>query len=214
MNKVFLFVWLGLLAYTFFLAPGVSLGDDPIAQSLISGQFEGVDPLVVTVFSMLGLYPVIFLMLLIPKDIYRWPAWPFALFSFGLGAFTILPYLAFRKEAVRETTRGPKWVRSVLVNPVTIILALLVAVGLYFTGVNGGSLTAYGEAFMNSHLVSTMTVDLLVILWVTYWLAKYEWRLRFSWLAFIPAIGILILLLRRKQLGPEAIVGGEHERGP
>ncbi|WP_205167734.1 hypothetical protein [Alteribacter salitolerans] len=56
---------------------------------------------------------------------------------------------------------------------------------------------------MSSHLVSTMTVDLLVIVWITFWLAKYEWRLRFSWLAFIPAIGVLVLLLQRKKLSVE-----------
>ncbi|RNA66076.1 hypothetical protein EBO34_20190 [Alteribacter keqinensis] len=200
---MFLFVWILLLSYTIFLAPGHGFGDDPTARALVSGDFSNVDPLVTAVFSMLGLYPVIFLMLLIPKDRCRWPAWPFALFSFGLGAFSILPYLAFRKDVTRREARGPGWLRSVLLHPITIVFALFIAVTLYLTAITGGSVTAYGEAFMSSHLVSTMTVDLLVVVWITFWLAKYEWHLRFSWLAFIPAVGVLVLLLQRKKLSVE-----------
>ncbi|PYZ91527.1 hypothetical protein CR194_19535 [Salipaludibacillus keqinensis] len=188
-----------LLLYTFFIAPGAGSQEDLLFQQLVTGQFNEVDPLVVTVFSMLGVYPIIFAMLLIPKDHYRWAAWPFVLFSFVLGAFSLLTYFIFRKNKTYDKPRGPKLLHKSLVHPISVSIVLIIAVSLYVNG-SGGSLTAYQQAFMSSHLVSVMTIDLFVLIWLSYDVLKNEWNLRFSWLAFIPAIGPLVLLLKHKNL--------------
>ncbi|PYZ95458.1 hypothetical protein CR205_19795 [Alteribacter lacisalsi] len=197
--KLFLAVWVLLILYTVFLAPGEPFGSDPVAQSLIRGQFEEVDPLITAVFSMLGLYPLIFIILLVSKDRHKVPAWPFAVLSFGLGAFTILPWLAFRGRVGKPFPRGPEWLHRLLLSPFFLLILLFIGAGIWATAVSG-SLAAYSEGYFSSHLVSTMTVDFIVVLWITWYLARYEWQLRHAWLAFIPAVGILMLLLFRKRL--------------
>ncbi|ADH97583.1 hypothetical protein [Salisediminibacterium selenitireducens] len=87
----YLLVFILLTGYAIFFAPGAGGGTDAIFQALIRGEFDAVDPLVTAVFSSLGVYPFLFLMILTRIDTYRIPAWPFALFSFGLGAFAVLP---------------------------------------------------------------------------------------------------------------------------
>lgn len=197
MKKRFVLVFILLTAYAVFAAPGSGDAEPTFAQ-LITGQFEGVDPLIIAVFSMLGIYPVLFAILLIPKDKYWLPAWPFVLLSFGLGAFSILPYMALRGKKKRETPRGPAALSKGLTHPMLLILMLLISVPVYLVGI-AGSLSAYGEAFMVSNLVSVMTIDFFVVIWLTYYIFKHEWQLRKAWLAFIPAVGPIILLLGSKK---------------
>ncbi|WP_280772219.1 hypothetical protein [Salipaludibacillus daqingensis] len=192
-------VFILLLFYMFFIAPGAGNQEDPLFQNLITGQLDKVDPLVVAVFSMLGVYPVIFAMLLLPKDQYRLPAWPFVLFSFGLGAFSLLPYLFLRKNKVRTLPRGPKTFHKVIIHPIAVTLMLIITVTIYISSLSG-SFLSYQNAFMNSHFVSVMTIDFFVLIWLSYDVLKKDWNFRFSWLAFIPAIGPLVLLLKRKIL--------------
>ncbi|SDO58891.1 hypothetical protein [Alkalicoccus daliensis] len=199
MKKRFAVVFVLLVSYAVFLAPGGENGGGPTFPQLITGQFEGVDPLVTAVFSMLGIYPVIFALLLIPKDRYRLPAWPFVLLSFGLGAFSILPYMAFRGSRNKETARGPRLLHHGITHPLLLILLLIISIAVYLVGI-AGSFSAYGEAFMNSGLVSVMTIDFLVVIWLTYYILRYDWQLRHTWLTFIPAIGPLILILWRNKL--------------
>ncbi|QKS69620.1 hypothetical protein FLK61_22690 [Paenalkalicoccus suaedae] len=196
--KVKIVVFLALLGYALFLAPGANNADDTIFTSLITGSFDEVDPLVVAVFSMLGLYPLIFAMLLLPKDVYRIPAWPFSILAFGLGAFPLLPYLIIRGKVTRQSPRGPGFLQKALLHPLLIVLAAIIALLLYVTALQG-SISAFQDAFMSSHLVSVMTVDFLVLIWLSYDVLKKEWGLRYSWLAFIPAFGPLVLLLMRKR---------------
>lgn len=203
MEKRFLIVFILLLLYAVFLAPGSSNAEDPLFSQLITGQFEEVDSLVVAVFSMLGIYPVLFALLLLPQDTRRLPAWPFVILSFGLGAFIILPYLAFRGRQRRDTPRGPSFVRRSAVHPLLYVLILLISIAVYLVAA-AGSFAGYQEAFMSSHLVSVMTIDFIVVIWLTYDILRKDWQMRYAWLAFLPAIGPLVLLLWQKKLKQSA----------
>lgn len=203
MEKRFLIVFILLLLYAVFLAPGSSNADDPLFSQLITGQFEEVDSLVVAVFSMLGIYPVLFALLLLPQDTRRLPAWPFVILSFGLGAFIILPYLALRGRQKRDTPRGPSFVQRSAVHPLLYVLVLLISIAVYLVAA-AGSFSGYQEAFMNSHLVSVMTIDFIVVIWLTYDILRKDWQMRYAWLAFLPAVGPLVLLLWQKKLKQSA----------
>jgi hypothetical protein len=196
--KYYISIFILLIVYAVFLAPGSSNASDPIMMNLLSGRFQEVDPLVTAVFSMLGIYPVIFLMLLFPKDKHRLPAWPFALLSFGLGAFSILPYMAVRGKKTRSKTRVPLPVEKFLLHPIFISVLLLVTLIVYGTAFYG-SLQAYTEAFTASHLVSVMTIDFFIVIWLCYDLLKKDWGCRYALLAFLPALGPLLLLLFRSR---------------
>lgn len=191
----YLLVFMLLTGYAIFFAPGAGGSEDAIFQALIRGEFDAVDPLVTAVFSSLGVYPFIFLMILTRIDTYRIPAWPFALFSFGLGAFAVLPWLIIRGKQIRSEPRGPKLWHTVLRSKILIGVLTAVSLSLFVTAFFG-SLAQYGDAFMASHLVSVMTVDLFVIFWMMYTLFKYELGFKQPLIAVIPLIGPLGLFLK------------------
>ncbi|CAM3984108.1 hypothetical protein [Alkalicoccus chagannorensis] len=190
----YIIVFLLLTAYAVFFAPGAANNEDPYLIQLVTGQFHEVDPLVTAVFASLGIYPVIFALLLLPNDRYWLPAWPFVLISFGLGAFSILPYLAFRGERKRDTPRGPGFLQQALQNRLFYILILLLGLLTWLTAL-AGSWGAFTSAFTASHFVSVMSIDLLVVLWLTYDILRRDWNIRPVWPALLPVLGPVLLLL-------------------
>ncbi|MFC4737747.1 hypothetical protein ACFO4L_14290 [Bacillus daqingensis] len=198
--KRYIILFLLLTAYAVFVAPGAQNADDPFLSAIIDGRIQDLNPLTVAVFTMLGIYPLLFLFLLLPKDTRRVPAWLFALFSFGLGAFTILPYMAVRGRKTRETPRGPRFLQHALTHPAAYLLAGIAGAAVLLSAL-GGSVSGYIEDFQQSHLVSVMSIDFLVVVWLAYDILKREWGVeRYAWLAFIPAVGpALLLWMNRRQ---------------
>lgn len=84
---MYIIVWAMLVLYALLLAPGASAANDLLFKNLITGNFQQVDPLVVMVFSFLGLFPVLFMIMICKKDTYKLPGWPFSLLSLRLELF-------------------------------------------------------------------------------------------------------------------------------
>ncbi|MGM0751061.1 MAG: hypothetical protein ACQET6_03970 [Bacillota bacterium] len=187
-------IWSGFIIYTLFLAPGRGFTRDPIVQDLLSGNFSEVDPLVVTVFNFLGLFPLLFASLLIPVERDKIPVWPFVLGSFVLGAFSLLPYFFLQKRSTPTSMRKTNWIQKILKSNVYSILLILLAFSLSIYLLNGFSLLTYWEAFNNSKLVSVMTIDFFILLWLSSYVMKNIYNVtRYSMLSFIPIIGPLML---------------------
>ena len=91
-------LWLTFVVYAVALAPP----NDPTTLDLLiqlsTGQWGQLNPWVVSLFNLMGLWPLAYMLLLLPDGHRRSgpPAWPFVLGSFGLGVFAILPYLIMR----------------------------------------------------------------------------------------------------------------------
>ena len=202
----FLVIWILLIGYAVFLAPG---GDaDPVFSKILSMEWGAIDPLVFAVFNSLGLFPAVFLTLLGLNDRQRWPAWPFALASFAVGAFALLPYFAFGQKPAKRKLRTPGWLLRFLSSRIWLIALILLSVGNLLTLLQGFSLTAYREAFFASSLVSVMTVDWFV-LWglAVYTVHRFYPEARSKALAWIPIIGpALVLLFNRPLLKQEHAV--------
>ncbi|NJP39002.1 hypothetical protein [Alkalicoccus luteus] len=197
--KRYAILFLLLTVYAVFFAPGEQNADDPFLSAIIEGRIQDLNPLTVAVFTMLGIYPLLFLLLLIPKDTRRVPAWLFALFSFGLGAFTILPYMAVRGRVTRESPRGPRFLQHALTHPAAYLLTGVAGAAVLLSAL-AGSITGYIDDFQQSHLVSVMSVDFLVVIWLAYDILKREWGVgRYAWLAFLPAVGPAVLLWMNRQ---------------
>lgn len=88
-------LWIGLLAYTYFLSPGGSIEassiDTELIMKMISTPFDGVvNPIFVVLFNALGIIPAILASLLLPGSAnQKVPALPFVISSFALGFFGI-----------------------------------------------------------------------------------------------------------------------------
>ncbi|MBT2582807.1 hypothetical protein [Planococcus sp. ISL-109] len=198
---VFLILWLLLISYAVFVAPAGSGGIE--FGALLMGDWEGVDPLILAVFNSLGIFPLVFLTLLVPNDRFRWPAWPFALLSFGVGAFSLLPYFAFGAKPPERKRRGPEKLHRLLRSKAWLLFVAAISIINFLTVLRGFSLDAYGEAFRTSSLVSVMTVDWLVLWGLSvYAIYRFEPDAQFKQLALLPVVGpVLVLLLNRGKTG-------------
>ncbi|ANU14389.1 hypothetical protein B481_2451 [Planococcus halocryophilus Or1] len=197
---IFLIVWLLLIGYAVFLAPGGET--DPILSAIFSGDLGAIDPLVLAVFNALGLFPMMFVTLLFLNDRQKWPAWPFALLSFGIGAFALLPYFAFGNRKTDRRLRTPVWLVRFLSSRFWLVVLMLFWVINALTLLQGFSLAAYQDAFFSSSLVSVMTVDWFV-LWGLSVYSVYHFypKAKRKSLAWIPILGpILVLYLNKKSL--------------
>lgn len=94
----FWLLWISFIVYAFFLAPPNQPDTFALIKNLSTGQWEGINPIVVALFNIMGVWPLIYSCLLfIDGREQKIPAWPFAAGSFGVGAFALLPYLALRQ---------------------------------------------------------------------------------------------------------------------
>lgn len=195
---IFLIVWLLLIGYAVFLAPGGET--DPVMASILSGDFGVIDPLVLAVFNSLGLFPLMFVTLLLLNDRQKWPAWPFALLSFGIGAFALLPYFAFGNRQKDRGLRTPEWLARFLASKFWLIVLMLFWVINTLTLFQGFSLAAYQEAFFASGLVSVMTVDWFVLWGLSVHTVNHFYpQAKYKPFAWIPILGpILVLYLNKK----------------
>ena len=197
---IFFMIWLLLVGYAVFLAPGGET--DPVLSNIFSGNFGEIDPLVFAVFNSLGLFPMVFLTLLLLNDRKKWPAWPFALLSFVVGAFSLLLYFAFGDRKAEKELRTPGWRVRVLGSRFCLILLMVSLLSNGLTLLQGFSLAAYREAFFASGLVSVMTVDWFVLWGLSvYAVHRFYPQAEFKALAWIPVIGPVLVLFANKKRG-------------
>ena len=195
---IFLLVWLLLVGYAVFLAPGGE--NDPVLSNIFSGQLGEIDPLVLAVFNSLGLFPMVFLTLLLLNDRQKWPAWPFALLSFGVGAFSLLLYFAFGDRKAERGLRTPNWLARFLGSRFWLILLMLSWIANGLPLLQGFSLAAYRDAFFASGLVSVMTVDWFVLWGLSvYTVYRFYPEAKLKALAWIPIIGPVLVLFTNKK---------------
>ncbi|SDG74299.1 hypothetical protein SAMN04487975_101357 [Planococcus glaciei] len=200
---IFLIIWLLLIGYAAFLAPPGE-DPDPVFSKILSGDWGGIDPLVFAVFNSLGLFPLVFLTILLLHDRQRWPAWPFALLSLGTGAFSLLPYFAFGDRPAKNRTRirTPNWLVRFLSSRFWLIVLMVMWTGNLLTLFQGFSLAAYRDAYFASGLVSVMTADWFVLWGLSvYAVHRYFPDAKAKGLAWIPILGpVLVLWLNKKDL--------------
>lgn len=196
---VFLIIWLLLIGYAVFLTPS---GASPSPVALLTGDWDGIDALVIVVFNTLGIFPMVFLTLLLLNDKQKWPAWPFAILSFVVGAFSLLPYFAFGDRPANRSLRTPGWLYRIISSRAWLLVILILWVANFAILLRGFSLQAYAEAFQTSGLVATMSVDWLVLWGLSiYAVYRFHPEAKSKALAWIPVAGpILVLLVNLESL--------------
>ena len=91
-------LWLGFVTYAIVLSPPSTPDTLEVIGQLSTGQWAEINPMVVVLFNLMGLWPMLYASLAITdgRD-QSLPAWPFVIGSFGFGAFALMPYLVLRK---------------------------------------------------------------------------------------------------------------------
>ncbi|MBV5261096.1 DUF2834 domain-containing protein [Synechococcus moorigangaii CMS01] len=198
-------LWLAFVAYAFLGAPPSQPETLDLIIDLSRGQWDGINPLIVALFNVMGVLPLMYgALLFLDGRGQSLPAWIFAIGSFFLGAFALLPYLALRQE--NPTFSGSKngwlrWQDSRLLG----LLCFVVLVGLLGYGIVAGDWADYQGRFLGDRFIQVMSLDfcLLSLLFPT--LLKDDLARRglgdrrwlFWAIALTPPIGTAIYLTLR-----------------
>ncbi|WP_226654241.1 hypothetical protein [Pseudalkalibacillus hwajinpoensis] len=192
MKRILLFIiWLGFILYAVFVAPegnGSYLSDLFTMNHSDAGLFA--------MFSLLGVFPAVFAILLLRDDSGSVPAWPFVLGSFALGAFSLLPYFFLNKKRSRSN-RTPDKLRKFLDSKVLSLFLLVLALGLMVYGISAGDGMVYQKAFLESNFVHVMTIDFIVLTGLSI-LALRERDGTSGVKGFLPIIGPLYVVTIKK----------------
>ncbi len=206
-------LWLGFIAYAFFLAPPEQPGTFELIKNLSIGQWQGINPLVIALFNLMGIWPLIYsAVVFIDGRGQKIPAWLFAIASFAVGAFALLPYLALR-EPNNQFVGKKNALIKLLDSRVTGIVLTVATVILVAYGLTTGDWDSFVQQWQTNRFINVMSLDfcLLCLLFPALLgddMARRSWNPQLFWLiALIPLFGPLIYLSVRPpiEVGVELI---------
>ncbi|MBD0344954.1 MAG: DUF2834 domain-containing protein [Coleofasciculus sp. Co-bin14] len=159
----FWLLWVSVVAYAFLLAPPNQPDTIELIKNLSTGKWEGINPLIIALFNIMGIWPMIYSALMfIDGRQQKIPAWLFAAASFGVGTFALLPYLALR-EPNQEFTGSKDIVLKLLDSRwlgVALTLGTLVLLGF---GLFKGDWGNFIEQWQTSRFIHVMSLDFCLL---------------------------------------------------
>ncbi|WP_016948969.1 hypothetical protein [Anabaena sp. PCC 7108] len=203
----FALLWLGFISYAFLFAPPDNFPASlELIKNISTGEWQGINPLVIALFNIMGVWPFIYsAVLFIDGTGQKIPAWPFATASFAVGAFAILPYLVFR--ASNQEFVGKKSLIIKLLDSRINGILLTLGAGLLFAYALQGDWGNFVQQWQTSRFIHVMSLDfcMLSLLFPTLLgddMTRRGWQHKqLFWLfAAIPLFGALIYLCVRPSL--------------
>ncbi|MDX2099135.1 MAG: DUF2834 domain-containing protein [Leptolyngbyaceae cyanobacterium bins.59] len=164
MRKIALgLLWLGFLTYAFLLAPPEQPGTFDLIVDLSTGKWEGINPTIVALFNIMGIWPLIYSGVLYSDGKgQRVPAWPFAVGSFGVGAFALLPYLVLRQP--KPVWEGAKsWFIRLIESRWTGLIAFLGSLVLVIWGFTVGDWHNFVQQWQTDRFIHVMSLDFCLL---------------------------------------------------
>ncbi|MFB2935914.1 DUF2834 domain-containing protein [Aerosakkonemataceae cyanobacterium BLCC-F154] len=159
----FWLIWVTVIGYAFLLAPPQQPDTFELIKNLSTGQVAGINPLIVALFNIMGVWPMIYsCVLFFDGRGQNVKAWPFAAASFGVGAFSLLPYLALR-EANPEFVGSKNRLLKVLDSRWTAIVLTLITVGLVAFGLIAGDWQNFIQQWQTSRFIHVMSLDFCLL---------------------------------------------------
>jgi hypothetical protein len=221
-NRLFWVVWAGFIAYAFLLAPPDRPDTVELIRNLSIGNWDEINPIIIALFNLMGIWPIAYAcMVLIDGRSQKIPAWPFALVSFGVGAFALMPYLALRQPSSAFPGSKNALLKVVDSRILGLLLTLASAI-LVFYGLQGGDWGDFIAQWQNSRFIHVMSLD-FCLLWLLFPALLGDDMARrgidnpvaFWVISAIPLFGALIYLSWRKPLPEEkaAKLSGEPASG-
>ncbi len=161
-QPVFLLALALIIIYAAFYATTSNAENIGLIRTIYSANFRAVNPLIFSIFNLLGVWPMIYAVLVLEEgEAQSFPVWPFILLSFFMGGFVYLVYYSLRSP---EYTERPKTrTQKQIEKQRNMILLLLVGVSLVFYGLIYGDWTGYIDSFQTNGLVHIMSIDFVLI---------------------------------------------------
>jgi hypothetical protein len=197
-------IWAAFVAYAFLLAPANSPNTLSLILNLSTGQWAGINPIVIALFNLMGIWPMAYgAVMLFEQSEKSKPGW-FCGASFAVGAFAILPYLALRKPQP-ESALPTKPLLKILDSRWLAIALLIISSILLTYGITQGDWAAFVQQWRSERFIHVMSLD-FVMLWLLFAvLAKDDAQRRGAKgnllaVCLMPLLGALFYLLFRPQL--------------
>jgi hypothetical protein len=209
----FWLLWLGFVTYAFVFAPPNQPDTLELITNLSTGKWAGINPLIVSLFNLMGVFPLIYsCVLFIDGRGQKIPAWIFVVFSMGVGAFALLPYLALRQP--NPTFPGQKnTFLKILDARLTGVVLSIVAIALVAYGLGKGDWADFVRQWQTSRFIHVMSLDFCLLCGLFSALLGDDMARRgmnnsaIYWLTvLVPLFGALVYLCVRPPLSSEVAV--------
>jgi len=156
-------LWLAFGIYAFIFAPPDTPETLTLITNLVTANLAGINPLVIALFNIMGIFPMIYCCLLFfDGKNQKIPAWLFAILSFGLGAFALLPYLALREPNPQFSGEKNLFLK-LLDSRFTGILLTLGAVALVTYGLTNGNWVDFVYQWQTNRFIHVMSLDFCML---------------------------------------------------
>lgn len=200
-------LWIGLIVYAFIFAPPDRPDTFELIKKLALFNIQGINPIVVALFNLMGIWPLIYgCLLFIDGRGQKIPAWPFAIASFGVGAFALLPYLALRQPNP-EFTGKKDWFLQLQDSKIFGLILTLGAIILLVFGLLKGDWSDFFQQWQNSKFINVMSLDFCLLCLLFPVLLKDDLARRevnnpywFWSVTLVPLLGPLLYLCLRPSL--------------
>jgi hypothetical protein len=205
---LFWLVWLGFVIYAFVFAPPDRPDTALLIQNLIRGETAGINPTIVALFNLMGVYPLIYACILCSDGHgQKVPAWLFVLLSMGVGAFALLPYFALRQPNPKFV--GQKnWFIKLTDSRITGLIIAVATIVLLIYGYKYGDWIDFLDQWESNRFIHVMTLDFIMLTLLFPWILGDDMARRgldrnsflYFLIATIPLIGPVAYLTCRPNL--------------
>ncbi|MCC3411499.1 MAG: DUF2834 domain-containing protein [Microcoleus sp. PH2017_29_MFU_D_A] len=159
----FALLWIIFSTYAFVFAPPDNPDTITLITNLSTGKIAGINPLIVALFNIMGVWPLIYSCVLFADGRgQKIRAWIFATLSFGVGAFALLPYLALR-EPNPEFSGTKNIFLKILDSRFTGIVLTLGAAALVAFGLTKGDWSDFVGQWQTSRFIHVMSLDFCLL---------------------------------------------------
>ncbi|XP_050383005.1 uncharacterized protein LOC126799783 [Argentina anserina] len=222
-TSILLFLlWGALMFYVFNLSPNQTPSRDMyFLKKLLNLKGDDgfrMNQVLVSVWYIMGLWPLVYSMLLLPtgrSSKGSIPVWPFLVLSFFGGAYALLPYFVLWKPpspTVAESELG-RWPFNFLESKLTARITLAAGLGIviYAGLASGADWKEYYQYFNESKFIHVMSLDFTLLsafapFWVYNDMTSRKWFDKGSWLlplSLVPFLGPALYLISRPSLSTE-----------
>lgn len=200
-------IWLGFSVYAFNFAPPQQPETFALITDLATGNWAGINPLIIALFNIMGILPAVYAcILLIDGRGQKIMATPFVALSFGVGIFALLPYFVLRQP--NPVWNGEKnWLLKIVDSRWTGIILAVGAIALLVLGFTQGDWTDFVRQWQTSRFIHVMSLDYCLLCLFFPVVVKDDLARRgiydrkiFWTISLIPLLGTLVYLCLRPPL--------------
>lgn len=151
-------IWVSFILYVLLFAPPLQPDTFQPLQQLLSGQIPYINPVIISLFSMVGIWLLIYSCLIFPDGrMQKLPAWVFILASAGTGVLALIPYLALREPNQQFNGEKDGWL-SLLDSHLSGYILALSTVVLFAFALFLGDWSAFAYEFLTNKFIHGMSL--------------------------------------------------------